>query len=44
MLKRDPKLARSLSEMIRDMNQEKLTGAWVSNPKAVFLGRRSGKA
>ncbi|CEJ82416.1 hypothetical protein VHEMI02482 [[Torrubiella] hemipterigena] len=41
MLKRDPALAKQLTEMISKLHEEKLTGAWVSNPKAVFLGQRS---
>lgn len=42
MLKVDPELGRELGEMIERVEKEKRDGAWLSNPKAVFLGRRKG--
>lgn len=40
MLKVDPDLGKELEEMIKRVEKEKRDGAWLSNPKAVFLGRR----
>lgn len=40
MLRVDPVLGRELQEMIGRVETEKRQGAWLSNPKAVFLGRR----
>lgn len=40
MLRVDPKLGNELQEMIERVQKEKRQGAWLSNPKAVFLGRR----
>lgn len=42
MLHVDPDLRRELQEMIGQIEKEKREGAWLSNPKAVFLGRRKG--
>lgn len=42
MLRVDPALGRELQEMIERIEKEKRQGAWLSNPKAVFLGRRKG--
>lgn len=40
MLKVDPELGKELQEMIERVEKEKRQGAWLSNPKAVFLGKR----
>lgn len=42
MLKVDPELGKELQEMIDRIEKEKRQGAWLLNPKAVFLGRRKG--
>lgn len=42
MLKVDPGLGKELQEMIERIEKEKRQGAWLSNPKAVFLGKRKG--
>lgn len=42
MLRVDPELGRELQEMAGRVEKEKRQGAWLSNPKAVFLGRRKG--
>ena len=39
MLDNDPAFAQDLTEHITAAHAEKSTGAWVSNPKAVFLGQ-----
>ena len=40
MLEVDPKLGKELQEMIERVGKEKRQGAWLSNPKGVFLGKR----
>ncbi|KAK7699108.1 hypothetical protein SLS64_011885 [Diaporthe eres] len=40
MLKVDPELGKELQDMIDRIENEKRQGAWLLNPKAVFLGRR----
>lgn len=40
MLRVDPELGKELQEMIERVQKEKRQGAWLSNPKAVFLGKR----
>lgn len=42
MLRVDPDLGRELQQMIERIEKEKREGAWLSNPKAVFLGKRKG--
>lgn len=42
MLKVDPELGKELQEMIKQVEEEKRKGAWLLNPKAVFLGKRKG--
>lgn len=42
MLRMDPSLGKELQEMIERVEKEKRQGAWLSNPKAVFLGKRKG--
>lgn len=39
MLRVDPELGSELQEMIERVQKEKRQGAWLSNPKAVFLGK-----
>jgi hypothetical protein len=40
MLEVDPRLGKELQEMVERVEREKRQGAWLSNPKAVFLGKR----
>ncbi|KUI72921.1 hypothetical protein VM1G_08237 [Cytospora mali] len=42
MLTVDPNLGKELQGMIERIEKEKRQGAWLSNPKAVFLGKRKG--
>lgn len=42
MLRVDPELGKELQDMIDRIEKEKRQGAWLLNPKAVFLGRRKG--
>lgn len=42
MLRLDPELGQELQEMVGLVEEEKREGVWLSNPKAVFLGRRKG--
>ncbi|KAI3390859.1 hypothetical protein diail_8469, partial [Diaporthe ilicicola] len=42
MLRVYPELACEFQELVRQIEEEKRQGAWLSNPKAVFLGRRKG--
>ncbi|ROW00293.1 hypothetical protein VMCG_07250 [Cytospora schulzeri] len=42
MLKVDPDLGKELQVMVERVGKEKRQGAWLSNPKAVFLSKRMG--
>ncbi|KAK2616151.1 hypothetical protein N8I77_002858 [Diaporthe amygdali] len=42
MLRLDPKLGRELQRLVGQVEEEKRQGAWLLNPKAVFLGKRKG--